>query len=238
MNYLKVLGWSLLVGGMLLMASVLAAQDGAETAVSTPNIAATPTIDRLGPPPTVENPSQADEGAYLYWLNCQPCHGDRGQGLTDEWRAQYPPEDQNCWARGCHGERPYEGGFTVPTAVPAVIGENSLSKFATFGDLYAYLRVAMPYNLPGTLSEQEYLAIVAFLAQAHNVWDGTTLDVKNIEQMRLQPHDLPTPPPTIVSTPTPASTSTSQPATSPIIWGITAAFLIIAGFWAVKRYRQ
>jgi len=45
----------------------------------------TPTPDRLAPPPTVASPAQADVGAQVYWLNCQPCHGDRGQGLTDEW---------------------------------------------------------------------------------------------------------------------------------------------------------
>lgn len=45
---------------------------------------ATPTIDRLLAPPTVPAPNQADEGAQLYWLHCQPCHGDQGQGLTDE----------------------------------------------------------------------------------------------------------------------------------------------------------
>ena len=50
----------------------------------------TPTVDRLAAPPTVPAPNQADEGAQLYWLYCQPCHGDQGQGLTDEWRAQFP----------------------------------------------------------------------------------------------------------------------------------------------------
>ena len=47
----------------------------------------TPTLDRLAPPPTVASPTQADVGAQVYWLNCQPCHGDRSQGLTDEWFA-------------------------------------------------------------------------------------------------------------------------------------------------------
>ncbi|MCZ7667923.1 MAG: hypothetical protein M5U34_12380 [Chloroflexi bacterium] len=62
-----------------------------ETAVSTPPSAhptnhpsppgmqPTLAIDRLAPPPTVENPTQLDEGAYLYWLYCIPCHGDKGQ---------------------------------------------------------------------------------------------------------------------------------------------------------------
>lgn len=147
----------------------------------------TPTIDRLAAPPTVENPTQADEGAQLFWLHCQPCHGDRGQGLTDEWRAQYPPEDQNCWESGCHGRRPYENGFTLPTAVPAVTSDESLERFESMAQVYGYMSSAMPYQNPGHLSEEEYLAITAFLARAHDVWDGTPLTTENAVNFRLHP---------------------------------------------------
>lgn len=143
------------------------------------------TIDRLAPPPTVISPTQADEGAYLYWLHCQPCHGDRGQGLTDEWRMQYPEAEQNCWQSGCHGNNPYEGGFRVPTVVPAVIGDGSLARFATMGDVFEYIRVAMPLSFPGTLTEAEYLALTAYLARAHGVWDGRTLDATNVHELAL-----------------------------------------------------
>ena len=50
-------------------------------------------------PPTA---TQADVGAEIYRLVCQDCHGNRGQGLTDEWRAEWDPEDQNCWQSKCH----------------------------------------------------------------------------------------------------------------------------------------
>lgn len=146
----------------------------------------TPTIDRLAAPPTVENPTQADEGAQLFWLHCQPCHGDQGQGLTEEWRAQYPPEDQNCWESGCHGRRPYENGFTLPTSVPAVTGEDSLERFETMEQVYSFIVAAMPYQNPGHLSEEEYLAITAFLARAHDLWDGTSLNIDNIGSFRLR----------------------------------------------------
>lgn len=148
-----------------------------------------PTVDRLAAPPTVENPTQADEGAQLYWLNCQPCHGDRGQGLTDEWRAQYPPEDQNCWESGCHGERPYERGFTLPTRVPPVVGPGSLERFQTAGQVVAYIQSAMPYQAPGSLSQEEYLAITAFLAREHGVWDGRPLRTETVDRLRFQPED-------------------------------------------------
>jgi cytochrome c len=147
----------------------------------------TPTIDRLAAPPTVENPTQADEGAQLFWLHCQPCHGDVGQGLTDEWRQQYPPEDQDCWTSGCHGRRPYENGFMLPTAVPAVTGQDSLERFLTMGQVYSFIVAAMPYQDPGHLSEEEYLAITAFLARANNLWDGTPLTTENVGNFRLRP---------------------------------------------------
>ncbi len=56
----------------------------------------TPTVDRLAEPTLPANPSQADLGAVVYWLSCMVCHGDRGQGLTEEWRAVAGQEDMNC----------------------------------------------------------------------------------------------------------------------------------------------
>jgi mono/diheme cytochrome c family protein len=151
---------------------------------------ATPTIDRLAAPPTVPSPNQADEGAQLFWLHCQPCHGDRGQGLTDEWRAQYPPEDQYCWESGCHGERPYDEAFALPTTVPAVIGDvdtQVLQKFETMDDVYRYVSVAMPYFFPGDLTPEEYLAITAHIARENGIWDGKTLTDDNLANYRLRP---------------------------------------------------
>lgn len=162
-----------------------------ETATPTPPLPTPagpmPTIDRLAPPPTVENPTQADQGAQVYWLNCQPCHGDAGQGLTDEWRAQYPEDHQNCWTSGCHGERPYDNGFTLPTYVPPVTGQDSLQSFDHMGLVLAYVSAAMPYNAPGSLTEEEYLQVAAFLAREHGVWDGQPLRPETAPNLRLRP---------------------------------------------------
>ncbi len=152
--------------------AIVAAFSSTAQAFNVVDATPTPTIDRLAPPPTVESPTQADEGAQVYWLNCQPCHGDRGQGLTDEWLEQYPPEDRNCWESGCHGERPYENGFTLPTSVPALIGGDSLARFETFGEVHTFMRAAMPFQAPGSLKDDEYLALTAFLARAHGAWDS------------------------------------------------------------------
>lgn len=148
----------------------------------------TPTIDRLSAPPTVFPPTQADDGAQVFWLNCQPCHGDQGQGLTDEWRSQYPPEHQDCWTSGCHGKRPYEEGFTLPDSVPPVIDYDSLTRFDSLGQLYDFMRASMPMQARGVLSDEEYLSITAFLGRAHGAWEGVRpLDIGMIYNIPLRP---------------------------------------------------
>jgi mono/diheme cytochrome c family protein len=192
-----------------------------------------PTVDRLSAPPTVPSPTQADDGEQLYWLHCQPCHGDVGQGLTDEWRAEYPEDHQNCWKSGCHGERPYEEGFTLPDTVPAVIGAGTLRRFETLGQVYEFTQATMPFEYPGVLSDEEFLAITAFLAQENNIWDGTRLTKENMEQMRVRPAE---------ATPTPEVTFTIVPLST--VWpgmllgsGLALVFLV-GVVWLWQRRRQ
>ncbi len=151
----------------------------------------TPTPDRLAAPPTVAAPTMADDGAQLYWLHCQPCHGDRGQGLTDapddEWRAQYPPEDSYCWDSGCHGERPYEEGFTLPRQIPPLTGEGSLANYGSMAQVFTFMRAAMPRQVPGSLTDAEYLAIAAFLARANGLSDGVAVTEADLSTMVLNP---------------------------------------------------
>ncbi len=205
---------------------------------------AVPTPDRLAAPPTVPAPTQADEGAQLFWLHCQPCHGDQGQGLTDapddDWRAQYPMEDQFCWNSGCHGERPYENGFILPRQIPAVIGEESLHKFATATDLHNYVRAAMPLQAPATLADDEYWAIVAFLAQAHDAWQGVPITAVSAQTVILNtPQPIAAAPmPTVLATAVPPSAATSAP--NQTIWlvgGGLAALLIMGGAAWLKQSR-
>ena len=194
-----------------------------------------PTVDRLAQPPTVENPTQADEGAQVYWLNCQPCHGDRGQGLTDEWRAQYPEDHQNCWTSGCHGDNPYENGFTLPTGVPPVSSPGSLQRFEHMGLVLSYISTTMPYNAPGSLQEEEYLALAAFLAREHGLGDGSPLRQDNAAALRLRPAASATP---VVAAPPGAP---EQPASGPAAhWYLLPVAVIILlalarGLWRRRR---
>lgn len=131
----------------------------------------TPTIDFLPAPTLPADPTEADRGAYEYWLYCMACHGNVGQGLTDEFRALYPPSHQNCWDSGCHGPRPYEGGWTLPGKVPPAIGEAVRAKYANATNLSAFVTASMPWQAPGSLLPESYTRIVAFLARENEFGD-------------------------------------------------------------------
>ena len=130
-----------------------------------------PTADRLAEPTLPADPTQADRGAQVYWLSCLPCHGDQGQGLTDEFRRIYPEEEQNCWKSGCHGKNPYESGFSIPKKIPAVIGDTALAKFSSGAQLHAYIRAAMPFWKPGSLSEEDAWKVTAFVLRENKLWN-------------------------------------------------------------------
>jgi mono/diheme cytochrome c family protein len=155
------------VGIALLLAALFF--DMGTAGSSHPQVRALSTPDRLAEPTLPASPSQADRGAQVYWLSCMPCHGDRGQGLTDEFRQTYPVEDRNCWNSGCHGKRPYDQGFTIPTKIAAVIGPGTLQKFPTAGNLRGYVFAAMPYWRPGSLTEEQSWQVTAFILRQNGL---------------------------------------------------------------------
>ncbi len=127
------------------------------------------TPDRLAPPPTVYPPTQADLGAQVYWFRCMVCHGDRGQGLTEEWRNAWDPSHRNCWQSRCHASNHPPEGFQLPYYAPPVIGPGTLARFATLADLHSYLETRMPWQAPGSLPAEEYWQLAAYLARANGV---------------------------------------------------------------------
>jgi hypothetical protein len=150
----------------------------------------TPTYDPLAEPFLPENPSEYELGRNWYWHNCMTCHGDVGQGLTDEFRAIWPEDHQNCWAHGCHGGRMDDEGFPIPTIVPALVDESKLDRFPCQQTFYEYLKATHPPQDPGGLTDEEYQAIVKYVFNMND----RPLD---------EPTPLPTVTPTITITPTP-----------------------------------
>ena len=142
------------------------------------------TPDRLAPPPTVYPPDQADLGAQVYYQVCMVCHGDRGQGLTDEWRNVLPPPDNNCWQSRCHAANHPVGGFVFPHLVPAVTGGGFLVSFGNAGKLHDFIQSKMPWQAPGSLKPDEYWDLTAFLMRLNGYNPGTAvLDAKSAVQM-------------------------------------------------------
>ena len=130
--------------------------------------------------------TQADIGAEIYRLVCKACHGNQGQGLTDEWRAQWNPQDQNCWQSKCHASNHPPEGFILPRYVPPLVGPNTLSRFETTLDLYHYIRINMPWHNPGSLQEAEYWQLTAYLAGKHQItWGDLPLDEERAAKLLL-----------------------------------------------------
>jgi len=100
------------------------------------------------------------KGRILYAQKCAVCHGDDGR------------------------EKP---GVKLPGA--ALVGDTSASsKPKTIGNywpyattLFDYMRRAMPYNLPGSLSNGEVYSLTAYLLSANKIIkDDVVLDAKNL----------------------------------------------------------
>lgn len=114
--------------------------------------------------PPAPGPTQADAGAALYYARRMACHGDRGQGLTVEWRAQWDVAHQDCARSTCHGPRHPPEGFSFPkNFAPPLTGAGSLERYADAGALYEFISKRMPYQAPGSLEADEYWALVAYL---------------------------------------------------------------------------
>ena len=185
-----------------------------QTAAQQDLVSTTPTYDPLVEPLLPENPTEYELGQNLYWHWCMTCHGDRGQGLTDEFRKIWEPEHQNCWGRGCHAGRSGDGGFPIPTSVPAIVNETHLSQFASVQDLSDFLRATHPPQSPGILKNEEYHAIALFV-------------------FTINERSLAGTPVSIASSPTMTATLITSPeliAVSLPVYGILFAMILIGMF--------
>jgi quinol-cytochrome oxidoreductase complex cytochrome b subunit len=141
--------------------------------------AATPTTasnaDRLAMPilSSPKYPTQLDEGSLIYWKICLTCHGDRGQGLTDEWRAVFG-EDQNCWTSKCHAPNHPPQGFFIPRdrLPPAIKGLGTLTRFNTGQELYDYIVASMPWWNPKSLTTEQAWQVTAYLLKMNGTLPG------------------------------------------------------------------
>jgi len=220
--------------GVALIFAAWYSQEGTALSVSlTATIVPTPTIDRLAKPTLPAVPSQADYGAQAFWLYCLPCHGDKGQGLTDEFRQTYPPDHQNCWESGCHGKRPYPNGWTLPPIVPRLIGDGALNNFPNAATLHGFISADMPFQSPGTLSDTLSWQLTAFLLRQNGLWDGQSeVNTSNAAQIVIFQSAMPVPsatpfPTPQVSSPIPESQSGYSISLVFIVIGLAILVLIV-----------
>jgi hypothetical protein len=107
-------------------------------------------------------PEQADLGALDYYLICMACHGDRGQGLTVEWRMAWG-DDYYCWKSKCHAANHPPEGFDLPRTIPPVLGLRTLAAYETAADLNTKVFQTMPWWNPGSLSAAQSWNLTAHL---------------------------------------------------------------------------
>lgn len=109
--------------------------------------------------------SQIELGKEKYRQVCMACHGDWGQGLTPEWRAQWG-EDGNCWQSHCHASNHPDNGFALPQVVPALSKAGDMARLNNAAELQQVILQTMPWWNPGFINEEESWAITAFLMEA------------------------------------------------------------------------
>lgn len=109
--------------------------------------------------------AQASQGSKVYADHCAKCHGDNGEG-----KATNPP-------------------VVGPTALPMDPPAGSKYRkvqFHTAADVYKFVHDNMPADKPGSLSEDDYLAVMAFALNANGISiNGRKLDTGNAGSIML-----------------------------------------------------
>lgn len=102
-------------------------------------------------------------GHTLYARHCLACHGVDGRdGLNDT----------------------LVGGQVGPDQVPAQRTIGSYWPYAT--SLYDYIRRAMPYQSPGSLTDEEVYALVAYLLYLNQIIEeDTVLDAERLAEIEM-----------------------------------------------------
>jgi len=100
--------------------------------------------DGAGLPPGSGTPQQ---GEAVYAARCLPCHGEKGAGK---------PNDQLVGGLG-----------TLAGDQPAVKTVGSFWPYAT--TLFDYVRRAMPFNAPKSLSDDEVYAVCAYILRLNGI---------------------------------------------------------------------
>jgi len=106
-------------------------------------------------------------GKEVYVKACASCHGDAGEG-----NPKNPP---------------LVGDKALPEK--ATFAKAKLRKkvaFKTAKDVFDFIKAKMPIDKPGTLSDDEYLAVEAWFLNENKVALDKKLEVANLEAVKLR----------------------------------------------------
>ncbi len=136
--------------------------------------------------------SQIAYGREIYRLVCSACHGDKGQGLTPEWRMTWAPQDQNCWQSKCHGLNHPPDGFFLPYS-PPITNLSHSRRYLTALELQGYIRQYMPWQDPGSLLDERAWQVTAYVLKLNDIDAGPMLTAETAARIRLAPESASVP---------------------------------------------
>jgi S-disulfanyl-L-cysteine oxidoreductase SoxD len=119
--------------------------------------------DGTGLPPGSGTSAQ---GAPIFKQKCAACHGENGEGGIAGQLVGGPPRAT------------LDGGKTIANFYP----------YAT--TIFDYVRRAMPYNRPRSLSDDEVYALAAYLLSLNKlIGDGDVMDAKTLPLVKMPNRD-------------------------------------------------
>jgi cytochrome c len=109
---------------------------------------------------------KAAEGEKVYAEKCSACHGEKGQGGIAGQVIGGPPKAT------------LDGGKTIANFWPAAT------------TLFDFIRRAMPYSAPKSLTDQEVYALTAYLLAANKlIGENDEINAKTLPQVKMPNRD-------------------------------------------------
>jgi cytochrome c len=114
----------------------------------------------------------ASQGAKVYAENCAACHGEKLEGNS---------------AKGIGGDKLIGGLGTLASKMPVKTVE-SYWPYAT--TLFDYVKRAMPFSSPGSLSDDQVYSVVAYiLSEAKIIKSTDIMDAKTLPRVQMPNRD-------------------------------------------------
>jgi cytochrome c len=110
-----------------------------------------------------------EQGAAVYRVNCATCHGNDGEG--------HPPLYPQLIG-GARGSFNFANDPTITRTI------GNYWPYAT--TIFDYVRRAMPFGAPRSLTDDQYYAVTAYLLQREGIIQpGTVIDAKSLPAVRM-----------------------------------------------------